>query len=283
MSVGTQLGIVVFNLFMVLFTLPAFLVAKVCVLLGAVKPMEPGCFREKLVLVFTCIMWRCTMCCAALWVRQDIEGLAEFRSTLCQSGRPAVIVSNHASFMDTILLVTYMPLAKQARIKMFVSSHLLKMPIIGTIASAMGHKAVPFKATGAVGGHELDKDLMAKRQKELELHVAGGGLAGWFPEGTMNRGDVRQIGTFRKGGFTLAVHVDVEIWCVAFNGNTTCWPSSAPVGGRPCTIRANIFRLCDSSHQYVRDAKLELGDEDGSSLHLANAAQARVQSAVKAL
>lgn len=282
MGVEKQVAVFFFNLLMVIFTLPAFLVAKICVLAQAVKPMQSGCLRERIVLVFTCLMWRMLLACSC-WVRLDVEGLAEFRSKLAQSGRPAVIVSNHASFMDTILLVTFMPLAQQAKIKMMVSSHLLNMPIIGTIATAMGHKAVPFKATGADGTFELDKELMAKRQQELELHVASGGLAGWFPEGTMNRGDVREISTFRAGGFTLAVHVDVEIWCVAFHGNAACWPRTAPVGGRPCTIRARIFQLCESSHMYVRDAGVEVSKEREASIHIANGAHEKVQAAVKEL
>lgn len=279
MGFETHLAVFFFNLIMVLFTLPAFMFAKVCIWSSAIVPLEPGCLREKAVLIFTCIMWRMTMFCAC-WVRQDIDGLASFRENLGASGRPCILVANHASFLDTILLVTYMPLAKQAKIKMLVSSHLFHMPVIGTIAKAMGHKAVPFKATGADGSFELDKEVMAKRQQEMELHVASGGLAGWFPEGTMNRGDVREISTFRAGGFAIPVHVDVEIWCIAFQGNTVCWPRAAPVGGRPSKIQVQIRRLCESSHASIATAGLE-GDERAASIHLANSAHDVVQAAVR--
>jgi len=282
MGLEMHVAVFCFNLLLVLFTLPAFLIAKLCVLSGAVKPVCSGGLREQTVLVFTCLMWRVAMFCS-FWVRLDIEGLKEFRSTLSASGRPAVIISNHASFLDTILLVTFMPLAKQARVKMLVSGHLLNMPIIGTIATAMGHTSVPFKATGADGTFELDKELMAQRQKEMELHVASGGIAGWFPEGTMNRGDVREVSTFRAGGFSLAVRLDLEVWCVAFHGNTTCWPRTAAVGGRPARIGVKIFRLCDSTHAFVKDAKVDLSDERAASIYLANAAHDQVQAAVKQL
>eukprot|EP00413_Alexandrium_margalefii_P039660 CAMPEP_0204591222 /NCGR_PEP_ID=MMETSP0661-20131031/50238_1 /ASSEMBLY_ACC=CAM_ASM_000606 /TAXON_ID=109239 /ORGANISM="Alexandrium margalefi, Strain AMGDE01CS-322" /LENGTH=284 /DNA_ID=CAMNT_0051601327 /DNA_START=57 /DNA_END=911 /DNA_ORIENTATION=- len=282
MGFVTHVGVFFFNLLFILCTLPVFFVAKVCVLCEAIRPMRPGCLREQAVLIFTCLMWRLTVLCS-FWVRLDIDGLAEFRSGLGASGRPAVIVANHASFMDTILLVTFMPLSKMAHIKMFVSGHLLKMPILGTIVKAMGHKAVPFKASGADGGMELDKEVMEQRQKELELHVASGGIAGWFPEGTMNREDVRVVQRFRAGGFTLAVHVDVEIWCVAFHGNTTCWPRTAPLGGRPAKIGAKFVQLCDSSHSHVKRAEVEIGDEREASILLANKAMEAVQSGVTSL
>jgi len=282
MGFGANVAVFFFNLSMALCTLPVFFFAKLSILAAAVKPMQPGSFRERAVLVFTCLMWRLALLCA-FWVRQDVEGLAEFRAALGASGRPAVIVANHASFLDTILLVTFMPLAQQAKIKMLVSGHLLKMPVIGAIVKAMGHKAVPFKSAGADGSMELDKELMAERQKEMELHVASGGLAGWFPEGTMNRGDAREVSTFRAGGFALAARLDVEIWYVAFHGNTACWPRAAAVGGRPSKIGVKIGRLCESSRQYIANAKVDAGDERAASILLANGAHEKVQGAVKQL
>eukprot|EP00416_Gambierdiscus_australes_P024019 CAMPEP_0171074246 /NCGR_PEP_ID=MMETSP0766_2-20121228/12014_1 /TAXON_ID=439317 /ORGANISM="Gambierdiscus australes, Strain CAWD 149" /LENGTH=286 /DNA_ID=CAMNT_0011531015 /DNA_START=53 /DNA_END=913 /DNA_ORIENTATION=+ len=279
MGFGTTMGIFGFNFLLVSFTLPAFLVAKVCLACTYFRPFQMGSLRQQIVLVCTCLMWRTVMFCSC-WVQTNVEGLSEFRSTLGASGRPAVIVANHGSFMDTILIVCFMPLAGIAKIKMLISSHLHKMPIIGTIAQGMGHMTVPFKASGADGSFELDKEKMAERQREMELHVASGGLAGWFPEGTMNRGDPREIGIFRAGGFVLAVHVDVEVWCVAFHGNTACWPRTAAVGGRPSKIDVKICKLCDSSWAYVREGKVDLGDERAASMHLANGAHAEVQKAI---
>mmetsp|Transcript_48113 Transcript_48113/g.148506 ORF Transcript_48113/g.148506 Transcript_48113/m.148506 type:complete len:190 (-) Transcript_48113:169-738(-) len=159
---------------------------------------------------------------------------------------------------------------------MFVSSHLLKMPLLGTIVEAMGHLAVPFKS-GENGKFEVDKERMAERMREFEEHVAAGGLAGWYPEGTMNRGNTEEVQLFRAGGFALAVHLDVEVWCVAFHGNAVCWPAAAAVGGRPARIGVKISNLCDSSRTLISDGDVNSNDERAACLHLSNTTHARIQ------
>lgn len=284
LAMGCLEGIAVFffNLILVLCTLPIYLLAKASNLAATCKPYRAHSCRRRTVLAMTCLAWRLVLilCC---WVRTEIDGLDEFRSTCGTTGRSAVLVANHTSFLDTILLVTFMPLAKIVKVKMFVSSHLMKMPFLGPITVAMGHLAVPFKAKSAEGTFELDKDLMAVRQKELEEHVAAGGIAGWYPEGTINRDDTREVKTFRAGGFALAAHLDVEIWCVAFQGNAICWPGSASLGGRPARIGAKIFKLCDSSHSFIAAGNVNPSDEREASIRLANCAHDQTQSHVSQL
>merc|ERR1711870_208430 len=147
----------------------------------------------------------------------------------------------------------------------------------------MGHLPVPFKATGSEGGFELDKEKMAERQKQLEEHVQSGGTAGWFPEGKMApepEGPDIKVGQFRAGGFTLACHVDCEIWCCSYYGITQCWPTKAAVGGRPSRIGIKLFRLCESSADFAKSAGKvdESGkiDDKHGSIYIANEAQAAV-------
>lgn len=282
MGVLQHVAVVLFNLSLILLTLPPYVVALVAVTTAKCRPLAANSFRRRAVLATTCLAWRMLflLCC---WVRIRVDGLYALRSGLGATGRPAIIIANHSSFMDTILLVTFMPVSKIVDMKMMVSSHLLKMPVLGTIVAAMGHKAVPFKSGGPSGTFEVDKELMAVRQKELQDHVAAGGLAGWFPEGTINKGDIREVKTFRAGGFTLAVHVDVEIWCVAFQGNTACWPATAAVGGRPAKIGVKIFKLCDSSHSLILNSNIDLSDDRAASLQLANCAHGKVQLLVDQL
>lgn len=275
------LAVFCFNLLLVVFTLPPYLIAKFSVLSARVKPMHSRSWRRCAVLVSTCLAWRIALFCCC-WIRTHVEGLAAFRSALGKSGRSPVIVANHASFMDTILLVTFMPLSQMAKIKMFISSHLLNMPLLGTICEAMGHMAVPF-TSGDSREFKVDKEKMAERMRELEAHVASGGCAGWYPEGTMNRVDTRDVQIFRAGGFVLAAHLDVEVWCVAFQGNTVCWPASAPVGGRPARIGVKISQLCESSHVHIADGKTDPCDERAACLCLSNSSRERVQQAVSQL
>merc|ERR1711933_182265 len=116
------------------------------------------------------------------------------------SKRPVLIIANYTSFLDTLLMVSMMPLSQIVKIKMFVSGHLLKIPCLRTIIRAAGHVVVPYKGGADASGFELDKELMATRQLELQDHVKGGGVGGWFPEGRLNPGDVTVVGQFRAGG-----------------------------------------------------------------------------------
>jgi len=276
-------AVVLFNVILVVFTLPPYLVAKVSVLLARVWPMLPRSRRTKAVLLVTCVCWRLALA-LSFWVRVRTEGLREFRAQLGATGRPVVVVANHLSFLDTLLLVPMMPLHKVASTKMFVSGHLLKIPALRTIIRAMAHIVVPFKAGGDADSFELDRELMAERQRELEEHVKDGGVAGWFPEGRMNPGeDLLEVGQFRAGGFGVAARNDVEIWCAAFVGNADCWPRKAAAGGLPCRIDVEFVRLCDSSHAFAAAAGHAPDDEKAASVFLANAARDRIQASVDSL
>uniref|UniRef100_A0A7S2IG38 Phospholipid/glycerol acyltransferase domain-containing protein n=1 Tax=Zooxanthella nutricula TaxID=1333877 RepID=A0A7S2IG38_9DINO len=284
MGCSTTLAVLSFNTFLALTTLPPYIVAKASVLISCVKPLNPLSCRRRAVTNTTCLCWRLlwNLCC---WIGLEVDGLREFRQSLGASGKPAVIVSNHLSFLDTLLLVPLTPLRRVADVKMFVSSHLTKIPVLRTIIGVMGHVVVPFKPGNRLGSFELDRELMAVRQQELEDHVRAGGIAAWFPEGQMNTGDPREVATFRAGGFALPVRVDVEIWCAAFTGNSDCWPRSAKAGGRPSRIRGKIFKLCDSSWAAVAKEAGGPGaqDEKQASMFLANHAHDLVQRAVSEL
>lgn len=280
----TRVSTFFFILFLIPCTTPAFCVAKVSMLFARCRPLGRRSWRRRATFLTTLLGWRLLFASCSCWIRVHIEGLHEFRAALRSSSRPAIIVANHTSFLDTLLLVTLFPIAKIGDIKMFVSSHLLKMPILGTLNRAMGHLAVPFVASDATeGGFELDAELMAMRQQELEEHVAGGGLGGWYPEGRMNPGDTREVGMFRAGGFTLPARVDSTIWCVAFRGNDVCWPRTASVGGRPARIGIKIFKLCESTHEFVRNGIGSSADEKAASRYMANQAHDKVQAAINEL
>lgn len=281
MGILDSAAVICFNLVLIIFTLPPYIIAKVGVLCAKLRPLRPESVRTRVVLAVTCLCWRAVfgLC---FWIRVRTEGLREFRRTVGASGRPAVIVGNHSSFLDTLLLVTLMPVSHVVKTKMFVSAHLTKIPFLRTIVRAMGHIVVPFKAGVDANSFELDKELMVKRQQELEEHVRGGGVAGWFPEGRLNPGDTTVVGLFRAGGFALATHQDVEVWCVACLGNGVCWPAKAGVGGHPARIGIRLIKLCDSTWDMVSTSRGGPGlqDEAAATRFLANAAQARVQKTI---
>mmetsp|Transcript_73862 Transcript_73862/g.204658 ORF Transcript_73862/g.204658 Transcript_73862/m.204658 type:complete len:168 (+) Transcript_73862:421-924(+) len=155
------------------------------------------------------------------------------------------------------------------------------MPILGTLLRSMGHPLVPFKSESQDGGSEVDKEIMAQRQQELEDHVRNGGTAAWFPEGRLNPSDPLDVLQFRAGGFTLAAKLDVEVWCIAFVGNQDCWARKAALGGLPARISVCIFNLCESSHGFIASSGPGLEHEREASIFLANQAHDAIQRAVK--
>jgi len=276
-------GVFLFNLFLIICTLPAALLAKASVLSSKCKPLHDRSLRRRAVFVMACLGWRLALVLSC-WVRINVQGLREFRRSLRNANRPVIVVANHTSFLDTIVLVTCFPLGAVWKVRMFISSHLMKMPVLGSINIAMGHLAVPFKASADSDSFELDKELMAERMKQYEDYVRKGGFAGWYPEGRINPGDSLELQQFRAGGFSVAVNIDVEVWTVAFLGNGVCWPKSSPVGGFPGRIGIRIERLCESSlKEFCRDANGgAIGSRD-ASIKIANEAQRRIQSSLNSM
>lgn len=231
------------------------------------------------VIAVTCLCWRLatTIC---FWVRIDIDGLEAFRAECGASGRSVVIIGNHCSFMDIILAVALTPLSQVVKVKMLIAGHVFKMPAIGTIATAMGHLSIPFKASSEDSKDmSVDKEAVEQRMKVLTEHLASGGNAAWFPEGTMNRSDTLKVQTFRAGGFAPVIKVDAEIWCLAQVGNSVFWPARAQVGGRPCRIGYKIIRICESTHQFCAKES----DDRAKALLLANSAHDKAQAALDEL
>jgi 1-acyl-sn-glycerol-3-phosphate acyltransferase len=180
------------------------------------------------------------------------------------TGRPKVIVANHQSFMDTVLLTSYLPLGRAVDVKMYVASTLCKTPGLGTIVLAAGHIEVPFQASKTTDTNmSVDKNVLEERMQVFSKHIEGGGTGSWYPEGRLNREDHKKVGMFRAGGFAIAEEADVQLWGMAFVGVNSCWPSRASVGGRPSHIKMRLFLICESTHAHLRENEVsreQVGD-----------------------
>jgi 1-acyl-sn-glycerol-3-phosphate acyltransferase len=221
--------------------------------------------------------------CPFIQLKIKPRELADFRRRMGTSRRQCILIANHTSYLDILLCVYATPLTKVGSAKMMVANHLFKMPVLAQILRAMGHLAVPFKNNT----FKVDPEAVQKVQDQLEAHAKHGGLVGWFPEGQVNRKNPLKVDTFRKGGFKLPAHLDAEIWCLVFVGNSECWGAKANVGGKPARIGGTIFRLCESSHDLKESAKVNganfSGGEEDQILNLANYAHQKIQYEVLAL
>lgn len=218
------------------------------------------------------------------WVHTSVDGYEEFLSDLnMQNNRPRVLLSNHLSFVDVFFASILFPLGHVGEIKMMASEHLFRMPILGGMLRAMRHVCIPFKDQGE-NSFDVDREALPALMQEMEDWVKAGHIGCWFPEGQTNRGDPTILQTYRAGGFGICVRNDVEIWCNVFAGNTVCWPRSEMVGGRPCRIHLKVFKLCDSSHAFLREAGLAAdADEKAKCLWMANQARQLSQTSLDAI
>lgn len=151
-------------------------------------------------------------------VRPKICGLENLPAGHC------VVVANHASYIDGLLLKGYLP----ARFSFVIKGEMRDIPVVHFVLRRAGAKFVErFEATGS----SRDARRLVKAAQE------GDSLA-FFPEGTFQlEPGVRR---FRAGAFVAAIKGDMPIVPVAISGTRKMLPS-----GRfwpwPAKIRIDIL------------------------------------------
>jgi len=100
-----------------------------------------------------------------------------------------VLVSNHLSLIDPLLIIWLFP-----RCKTIVKAGWLRVPIFGWFTRGCGY--VP-AGEGAWTGADAEQ-----RRQELGRYLGEGGNLFIFPEGTRSRDG--RVGPFRRGAFVLA-------------------------------------------------------------------------------
>ncbi len=112
--------------------------------------------------------------------------------------RSSVIVCNHLSYLDPILLVSLFEKQKTVVKKTF-----LKVPVFGWVLKKSGYLFSTKEETFTV--------LMLERIKHMENYLSSGGNLFVFPEGTRSRDG--KIGRLNKGAFTIArqYHAPIQV------------------------------------------------------------------------
>lgn len=103
--------------------------------------------------------------------------------------RSSLILCNHVSYLDPILLISL-----YERQKTVVKDTFFRTPIFGRVLRLSGY--IPSSSDGELS------ELMIRRTEELEGYMASGGNLFVFPEGTRVRNGV--IGRLNKGAFKIA-------------------------------------------------------------------------------
>ena len=113
--------------------------------------------------------------------------------------RSSIIVCNHLSYLDPILLVSLFE--KQ---KTIVKSAFFNVPVFGWILRKSGY------ITSQAGDDYAS--LMIRNIENIREYLASGGNVFIFPEGTRSR--TGRLGPFNKGAFSIARYCRAPIQCL---------------------------------------------------------------------
>lgn len=183
------------------------------------------------------------LCC---WLEVDSQGLAPLNGA-GRGFRSVFIAVNHTSFMDTPLVCAMMPRRLAGDTKTLAARVHLKLPILGRLASVVGHLPVPYTSR-RVGDFTLDKEQMAKTMAKVDEHIWAGGHLAIFPEGDLNK-DWHVLKQFRRGGMEICIRHDMEVWGWITVGPAISWPADVFLGGTPAKLRNRAFLICISAKE----------------------------------
>eukprot|EP00927_Polykrikos_kofoidii_P050704 TRINITY_DN44599_c0_g1_i1.p1 TRINITY_DN44599_c0_g1~~TRINITY_DN44599_c0_g1_i1.p1 ORF type:complete len:312 (-),score=74.99 TRINITY_DN44599_c0_g1_i1:48-983(-) len=183
-------------------------------------------------------------------------------STGNEKRKPLFLLSNHTSFLDSVLFCAKTPFRPLFRFRAYMDVHLYKLPILGTIAHAIGHFPVYFKSSQD-GVYSVDTAKMELVDKDVNTHIENGGWLSFYPEGAINK-EPDTLLPFRFGGMKKALDFDARLISFVAVGNQNTWPKKAKVGGLPCRIRYSTKILAaDGAKAFIADLrKKDLPKED---------------------
>jgi 1-acyl-sn-glycerol-3-phosphate acyltransferase len=130
-------------------------------------------------------------------------------------GKTYVIISNHQSAMDIVILYRL-----YTHFKWIAKRELFKVPFIGW--NLILNRHVPIDRASA-------RSAVVMMKKALD-HLKQGSSILVFPEGT--RSEDGAIRRFKDGAFVIAKKAEVAILPVVINGTLETLPKSGMVGGR---------------------------------------------------
>jgi 1-acyl-sn-glycerol-3-phosphate acyltransferase len=124
---------------------------------------------------------------------------------------PCVVVANHASYIDGVLLKAFLP----ARFSFVIKKEITKVPLAGLLLRRIGSEFVD----------RFNRNAGAMDARRLIKAADAGQAFAFFPEGTFNVAP--GIGKFHSGAFLIAARAGLPVIPVAIRGTRHMLP-----GGR---------------------------------------------------
>ncbi|MDH5344566.1 MAG: 1-acyl-sn-glycerol-3-phosphate acyltransferase [Gammaproteobacteria bacterium] len=134
----------------------------------------------------------------------DVRGFAKIPPGAC------VVVANHASYIDGVLLQAFLP----PRFSYVIKGEVQNVPVMGFLLRRIGSRFVErFDASGS-----------ARDARQLMKAAQSGDSLAFFPEGTFNAEP--GLGKFRAGAFAAAINAGVPVVPVVISGSRTVLPAT---------------------------------------------------------
>jgi len=165
---------------------------------------------------------------------------------------PCVVVANHASYVDGVLLKAFLP----ARFSFVIKKEITKVPLAGVLLRRIGSEFVD----------RFNRNAGAMDTRRLIKAADAGQAFAFFPEGTFNKAP--GVGKFHSGAFVIAAHAGLPVIPVAIQGTRHMLP-----GGRVLP-RFNRLRI------EILPAVAASTGRAGAAQGLRDEARARIVAAV---
>jgi 1-acyl-sn-glycerol-3-phosphate acyltransferase len=155
-------------------------------------------------------------------MRLDVRGLDALP-------QPCIVVANHSSYLDGVVLAASLP----AYFSFVIKREMAAVPLAGTLLRRIGAE---FVSRG-------DRVRGVRDARRLLRHAAIGHSLVFFPEGTFSA----EVGLlrFHIGAFAAAVRAAVPVVPVAIRGTRQCLPPGSP-WPRPGAIRIEALAVLPS-------------------------------------
>ena len=165
-------------------------------------------------------------------VKVEVVGISNLPAGNC------IVVANHASYIDGILLKGYLP----HRFSFVIKGEMRNIPVAHFLLRRAGAKFVERNQHSA----------SARDARQIVKAAQGGESLGFFPEGTFLK--ERGVGRFRPGAFVAAVRGKMPIVPVAISGTRYMLPSGRYLP-RPNTLRFEILPAISPGDSEFTDSR----------------------------
>ena len=179
-----------------LFAWLSFAIAVVFALLIAL--VVPGAERRRRLATLTC-----KNVFVLAGVKVEVLGKENLPTGNC------VVVANHASYIDGVLLKGYLP----ARFSFVIKGELRNIPVAHFLLRRAGARFV----------ERSQHSASARDARQIVRAAQDGESLGFFPEGTFRK--ERGVGRFRPGAFVAAVRGELPVVPIAISGTRYMLPA----------------------------------------------------------